>query len=136
MNTYAQIIAALGAPAPGATMNIPNSMPPFYLRHNLAGGGFVAHLLASLTNTFVSWHATIFQNSWDGAVGLPMLGGVAVDVGPYAFHITTTGNDRSFWKLDASCTTIDAIRESADFNKSHLAAAKVFVSNMKPFLLG
>jgi hypothetical protein len=102
MNTFAEIIAALGDP-PNGPWNIGDD-PPLTVNYNPGTQSLVAVLNAGV-------HITIYQNSWDGTVQIIDCTGDPVTVGPYCLH-TTAGTERWFrqyesytWQWVTDCGT-------------------------------
>jgi hypothetical protein len=102
MNSFAQIITALGAPAGGPWAIGDN--PPLNVTYNPGTQVLVAALNAGV-------HITIYQTSWDGVANIQDCTGGRVNVGPYCLH-TTAGGERWFrqyangeWNWVTDCGT-------------------------------
>ena len=90
MNTFTQIIAALGRPATGP-WNIGDD-PPLTVSYNAGTGSLVAVLNAGV-------HITIYQSSWDASAQIRDCTGGLVNVGPHCLH-TTAADERWFRQFD------------------------------------
>ncbi|WP_437623916.1 hypothetical protein [Sorangium sp. So ce1151] len=86
MNSFEQIVAALGNPV-GGPWNIGDD-PPLTVTYNPNTNVLVAALNAGV-------HITIYRSSWNGVATIQDCTGDNVDIGPHCLH-TTAGNNRWF----------------------------------------
>jgi hypothetical protein len=92
MNSFAEIIAALGNP-PNGPWKIGDD-PPLTVNYTLGP----PQSLVAVLNAGV--HITIYQNSWDGIARVTDCTGGQVNVGPYCLH-ATAGQQRWFRQYEA-----------------------------------
>lgn len=90
MNTFAEIIAALGG---GAGPWRIGDDPPLTVHYNPNTQSLVAVLNQGV-------HITIYASSWDGVASIVDCTGGTVDVGPFCLH-TTASNERWFRQREA-----------------------------------
>jgi len=122
MNTFAQIIAALGAP-PNGPWNVGDD-PPLTITLNRGTQALIAALNAGV-------HITIYQNSWDGIAQIRDCTGDNVTVGPHCLH-TTAGDERWFRQFDG--VTWGWVTDCGTPTARYLQSFNAMMNTLEPIL--
>lgn len=122
MNSFAQILAALGPPAQGP-WNIGDD-PPLQVSYNPRTQVLVAVLNAGV-------HITLYQSSWDGTAQIMDCTGDMVDVGPYCLH-TTAGGERWFRQYENDAW--EWVTDCGTPSRRYLLAFDAMMNTLGPYL--